>query len=169
MGQTGKRSGSEALREKRAQSTAQRGAEGALNTTALLAVLFGAAFIAAFNENIINVNRERLLATLKRMAVVAEKRAPIVKVDIEYNTMTLSSEDPAMSVKGSEKREVDNDGTGMRIGLKVPTMVETLSNIESENVEIRLKDERRAVLIQPSESGREDEPYEAVVMPYRIQ
>lgn len=125
--------------------------------------------IPSSNENIINVNRERLLATLKRMAVVAEKRAPIVKVDLDYNTMTLSSEDPAMSVKGSEKLEVDYDGTGMRIGLKVPTMVETLSNIESENVEIRLKDERRAVLIQPCESGRENEPYEAVVMPYRIQ
>lgn len=125
--------------------------------------------IPSSNDNIINVNRERLLATLKRMAVVAEKRAPIVKVDLDYNTMTLSSEDPAMSVKGSEKLEVDYDGTGMRIGLKVPTMVETLSNIESEDVEIRLKDERRAVLIQPCESGRENEPYEAVVMPYRIQ
>jgi len=125
--------------------------------------------IPSSNDNIINVNRERLLATLKRMAVVAEKRAPIVKVDLDYNTMTLSSEDPAMSVKGSEKLEVDYDGTGMRIGLKVPTMVETLSNIESEDVEIRLKDERRAVLIQPCESGRENEPYEAVVMPYRMQ
>ena len=74
-----------------------------------------------------------------------------------------------MSVKGSEKLEVGYDGAGMMIGLKVPTMVETLSNIESESVEIRLKDDRRAVLIQPSESGREEEPYEAVLMPYKIR
>lgn len=125
--------------------------------------------IPSSNENIINVNREKLLATLKRMAVVAEKRVPIVKVDLDHNTMTLSSEDPAMSVKGSEKLEVDYDGADMMIGLKVPTMVETLSNIESESVEIRIKDERRAVLIQPSESGREEEPYEAVLMPYKLQ
>ena len=125
--------------------------------------------IPSSNENIINVNREKLLATLKRMAVVAEKKTPIVKVDLDYNTMTLSSEDPAMSVKGSEKLEVDYDGAGMMIGLKVPTMVETLSNIESESVEIRLKDDRRAVLIQPSENGREEEPYEAVLMPYKIR
>ena len=55
MAETGKRSGSEAIREKRAQSAQSQAGGGNLNTTALLAVLFGAAFIAAFNENIINV------------------------------------------------------------------------------------------------------------------
>ncbi|MDO4400986.1 MAG: MFS transporter [Coriobacteriia bacterium] len=48
-----KRSGAEALREKRAQGALADG--GALDTKPLLAVLFGTAFIAAFNENIINV------------------------------------------------------------------------------------------------------------------
>ena len=48
-----KRSGAEVLREKRARGASADG--GALKTKPLLAVLFGAAFIAAFNENIINV------------------------------------------------------------------------------------------------------------------
>lgn len=72
MGQTGKRSGSEALREKRAQTAAQRGAEGALNTTALLAVLFGAAFIAAFNENIINVGLIDIMAEFAVDSITAQ-------------------------------------------------------------------------------------------------
>jgi len=55
MADMGNRSGAEAMREKRAQAATEHAGERGLNTKALLAVLFGAAFIAAFNENIINV------------------------------------------------------------------------------------------------------------------
>ena len=70
MAKTKQRSGSEALREKRAQSVA--GQAGDMNVKALLAVLFGAAFIAAFNENIINVGLMDIMAEYAVDSIMAQ-------------------------------------------------------------------------------------------------
>lgn len=120
------------------------------------------------NENILNVDREKLLGTLRRMAVLADKKATLVKVNLSFNSMDITSEDLSLKTRGTEKVEADYDGADMSIALSIPTMVETLSSVSAEKVEIRLKDKRKAVLIQPSEDVRSTEPYEAVVMPYAI-
>lgn len=125
--------------------------------------------IPSANENILNVNRDQLLNVIKRMSVLAEKKSNIVEVRLSFNSMEIFSEDIDCGTKGQEKFEVDYNGADLRVGLKIPTMADTLSNIASENVEIRIKDERRAVLVQPSEEDRTKEPYEAVLMPYRLR
>ena len=69
---TDKRSGSEVLREKRARAMAQREPGDGLNTKALLAVLFGSAFIAAFNENIINVGLLDIMGEFSVSSITAQ-------------------------------------------------------------------------------------------------
>lgn len=140
-------------------------------TTRLVSGKFPAyrGIIPTNNENVLNVRREVLLGVLRRMAVLADKKTTIVKVALTYNSMMLSAEDVGMSTRGTEKLECDYDGKDLSIGLNIPTVVETVSNIASENVEIRFMDESHAVLLQPSEGERKNEPYEAVVLPYKLR
>ena len=72
MAKVERRSGSEVLRDKRARAVAEVGADGNANTKALLSVLFGAAFIAAFNENIINVGLMDIMAEFSIDSITAQ-------------------------------------------------------------------------------------------------
>ena len=72
MAKAERRSGTEALREKRAQEASEHAGDRGLNTKALLAVLFGTAFIAAFNENIINVGLMDIMAEFAVDAITAQ-------------------------------------------------------------------------------------------------
>lgn len=124
--------------------------------------------IPTTNSNVLTVSRETLLNVLRRMAVFADKQVTLVKAQISYNLLTMTAEDLGLGVHGTEKAECDYDGTDILVGLKATTVAEVLSNISASEVEIRLSDERHAILIQPAPDERKDEPYEAVVMPYNL-
>jgi DNA polymerase-3 subunit beta len=117
------------------------------------------------NANVLTVRREDLLRVLKRMAVLADRKTPGAKIVLSYNSMVLSAEDIGMAVRGHEEMKVDYDGDNLKVGMKIPKFMEALSNTESETVELRFKDERRAVLLQPSGEGAKDEGYLVILMP----
>lgn len=120
------------------------------------------------NDKIVVMSRKSLLESLQRMSVVADKKSFIVKLSLNYNEMTLSSENLGTSTRGCDKLECDYDGEPMSIGLKVPVVIDTLSNIDAQNVEIRLKDPTKAVLVVPVKEEEKDEPVTALVMPIRL-
>lgn len=120
------------------------------------------------NENILVTDRSEIIGILRRMCVVADKHATIIKADMAFNSVCLSAEDLGLATKGSEKLECDYDGTEMKVGVKGPTLIDILSNIEADSIEIRLASPSKAILIQPAEGERNDEPYMGIVMPLRL-
>lgn len=124
--------------------------------------------IPTTNSNVLTASRETLLNVLRRMAVFADKQATLVKAKISFNLLTMTAEDLGLGVRGAEKAECDYDGNDILIGLNASVVTDVLSTISASEVEIRLSDERHAILIQPAPDERKDEPYEAVVMPYNL-
>ena len=114
------------------------------------------------------INKDVVLGALNRMCVLADKKATIVKANLSYNSITFTAEDLGLSVKGCERIECDYDGEDMNVGLKGPSIIELVSKMESESIEFRFKDARRAILIQPADDSRKDEPLLAVAMPYKL-
>lgn len=120
------------------------------------------------NDNVLIAARNELIDVLNRMKVVADRRTPLVKATMSFNTMDMTAEDLGMSTKGSERIDCDYDGQDIAIGLKATTVTDVLSNIDAEKVQVKFMDARHAILITPAGEGAEEEPYQAIVMPYRI-
>ncbi len=120
------------------------------------------------NNNVLVVGRTALTDVLNRMKVVADRKTPIVKATVAFNAMDMSAEDLGMATKGSEHIDCDYDGQDITIGLKATTVADVLSNIDAEKVEVKFKDASHAILITPSGEEANDEPYQAIVMPYKL-
>ena len=120
------------------------------------------------NENVLSVERRVLLDVLKRMNVCADQRSSIIKVNLSFNEMNLTAQDLEMQTFATECLECDYDGDDMEIGFKAPFFIETVSSMDADSIEIRFKDSRKAILLQPSAEERKDEPFEAVLMPVLV-
>lgn len=120
------------------------------------------------NENILSVERASLLNVLKRMSVCADQRSSVIKVSLSFNEMLLSAQDLAMATSATERVTCDYDGNEMEIGFRGPFFIETLGSMDADSIEIRFKEPRKAVLLQPSAEERKDEPYKAVLMPVLV-
>lgn len=121
------------------------------------------------NENVMETNREDLISTLKRMSVLAERKSVIARVKISADGFQVNTEDTGLKMQGTETLPITYRGNEINICINIPSLVEVLSKIYSENVEIRLKDERKAMIVLPGSEDREGEPYTALVMPYFIK
>lgn len=120
------------------------------------------------NPNVMTVNRDDLINALRRMSVMADKSTSIIKVNLSFNQVNLTGEDLGYATRGSETIPCDYDGENICVGLKATSIIDTLLNIEQEEVEIRFRDARSAVYIIPSGEKASEEPLQAVVMPYQI-
>lgn len=120
------------------------------------------------NTNILTVKRGQMLNALQRMAVLADRKALLTRMELNFNEMRLSAEDLNLAVRGSDKFECEYDGNPLAVGLKVPTLTDVLSGIDSEEVEIQLKDATKAIVVLASEKERKDEPVTAIVMPHTL-
>ena len=76
----------------------------------------------------------------------------LVKLQLKENEMLVSAQDIDFSTSAEEKIVCSFDGTELSIGFKATYLIEILSNINSEEVILKLADPSRAGLIVPSEN-----------------
>ena len=79
-----------------------------------------------------------------------------MKLDIEDGLITVSAQDVDYSISAEEKFVCQYDGQPMTIGFKSPYLLEILSNLKTEEVEIDLQDPQRAALLFPFNSEDSD-------------
>ncbi len=119
--------------------------------------------IPASGKNPVTVEREILLAALKRVRLVSGERAPSVRIKVVDGVLTVFSENPDLG-EASEEIEVDYDGPELGVGFNANYLVDVLSVLSDEKVELDVSDELAPGIIRPEK----DEAYTAVVMPMRI-
>lgn len=103
------------------------------------------------NSKVVTVDREALVAVLKRIAPFANDYSNLVKVHVENNAMQLQTEDYDFSKMATEQLPCSYADDAMTIGLKGSTLLGLLENIRSNEVTMLLADSSRAALIQPAE------------------
>lgn len=124
--------------------------------------------IPTANDRVVVMSRKTLLESLQRMSVLTDKKTVMTRMTLNYNEVAMTSENLGTSTRGCDKLECDYDGEPMSIGLKVPVVIDALSNIDAQNVEIKLKDPTKAVVIVPVQEEEKNEPVTALVMPIRV-
>lgn len=120
------------------------------------------------NANILKIDRARLLNTVRRVAVCANKASNHIKLDLNPGQVEITAQDLGFALAAYEKLECDYSGDSLAIGFKSSFLIEILSNMSCETVVMKFADARRAALIVPSEEEADSEKVCGILMPIMV-
>ena len=119
------------------------------------------------NPNQLTVDRQGLLAALRRVQPFSNESSNLIRFHVENGTLQLDAEDYDFSKTATERMSCDYNGMPMSIGFKGSSFIEILSNFDCEQVVIQLADPSRAGLVLPSEQP-ENQDVLMLMMPMLI-
>ncbi|BDV44937.1 DNA polymerase III subunit beta [Geotalea uraniireducens] len=115
------------------------------------------------NDKIVTVNREPFFHSLRRMSILSSEKFKGIKMDIQAETMVISSSNPELG-EASEELDIAYNGTPLSIRFNAKYIIDVLSVLGESDVALILKDELSPAIIRPAG----DERFTAVVMPMRL-
>lgn len=123
--------------------------------------------IPSDNENIMGINRSAFLSSLKRIAIYANKTTHQVRLKITGSELMISAEDLDFSNEANERLSCEHDGEDIEIGFNAKFLVEMLSNLDADEVTLRLHAPNRAGILLPGEKD-DNEDMLMLVMPVML-
>jgi len=124
--------------------------------------------IPQHNANVLKIERQKLLNTVRLVAVCANKASSQIKFTLKEGQLEVSAQDLGFALAAYEKVLCDYSGDDLTIGFKSTFLTEILSNMSCDNMVIKFADARRAALILPSEEEAESEKICGILMPIMI-
>jgi DNA polymerase-3 subunit beta len=119
------------------------------------------------NPNRMNIDRQELLSSLRRIAIYANKTTHQVRLKLTGSELMISAEDLDFSNEANERLSCDHDGEDIEIGFNAKFLVEMLNNLSCKEVSLRFSASNRAGLIIPVEQD-ENEDILMLVMPVML-
>jgi DNA polymerase-3 subunit beta len=119
------------------------------------------------NPNVLTIERQELLNSLKRISIYANKTTHQVRLKISANELQISAEDLDFSNEASETLTCEYEGTPMEIGFNAKFLIEMLNNLDSNVISIELSAPNRAGLILPKKKDS-NEDILMLVMPVML-
>ena len=105
----------------------------------------------------VSVDRVTLIGALRRVLVFASTATSLVKLRVDQNDLTVSTQDIDFSTSAEEHVLCDYSGTAMSIGFKGPFLVDILNSMSSQEVVLELADPSRAGVIVPAEQEEQED------------
>jgi len=109
------------------------------------------------------INRNDLMAALRRVSLLAHEKSRGVKLSFDQNQLTISSSNPDMG-DALEEIDVDVQGESMAIGFNARYLLDCLAVVGSDEIEFSFKDRLNPGVVRGSD--RKNHTY--VIMPMRI-
>jgi DNA polymerase-3 subunit beta len=116
-------------------------------------------------ENVIPVNnsikmtidRTDLLGALKRISIYANKTTHQVRLKITGSELQISAEDLDFSNEANERLSCEHEGEDIEIGFNARFLIEMLSNLDVDRVQLTMSAPNKAGVILPAgDSANED-------------
>ena len=120
--------------------------------------------IPAENNNLVTIDRQEFLSSLKRISIYANKATNQVRLKITGSELQISAEDLDFSNEANERLSCDHEGEDLEIGFNAKFLIEILNNLHSEKITLKLSEPNKAGLVVPSESD-DNEDILMLVMP----
>lgn len=111
----------------------------------------------------IRLNREGFLASLKRISLMSSDKSRSVTFNLTPGVLQLSSQSPELG-DASEEISIDYEGEEFKIGFNSRYLIDAVSTMEGENVQLELRSKQSPGVIRSSEGAN----HTSVVMPMRI-
>ena len=105
----------------------------------------------------LSIDRKTLIGALRRVLPFASENSQQVRLRIESGKIEVSSEDIDFATSAKEEVSCSYDGSAMSIGFKGPSLVEILSNLDSDDVLLEFADPSRPCIIIPAEQPEGEE------------
>ena len=119
------------------------------------------------NPNQLTVDRQGLLAALRRVQPFSSDSSNLIRFHVEGGTLQLDAEDYDFSKTATERMACQYEGQPMSIGFKGSSFIEILGNFDCPEVLIQLADPSRAGLVLPTEQT-ENQDVLMLMMPMLI-
>jgi DNA polymerase-3 subunit beta len=115
------------------------------------------------NDKTVTVNRDGLLASLKRVSILSADKIKGVNFRFSKDSLNLNSSNPDIG-DATEELSIKYAESDVEIAFNAKYMIDMLEAIEDEVVEIRLKDSLSPGMLGSSKTG----DYTYVIMPMRL-
>lgn len=115
------------------------------------------AVIPVENERRLTVSRDALLAAVKRVALYASSMTHQVRMKLEADRLTISTEDIERASEARETVLCEYGSEPMEIGFNAVYLTEVLSNVDAEDVVMEFSSPNRAGVVTPGEQASGEE------------
>ena len=115
------------------------------------------------HKNTITMGRTALLATLQRTAILTSEKFKGVRLNLEPGVLRVASSN-AEQEEAVDELEIDYNGDAIEIGFNVTYLIDALTNMDQDMVQMDLADSNSSALITIPENTT----FKYVVMPMRI-
>ncbi len=119
------------------------------------------------NDKKLVIEREKLLASVKRVSLYSNATTHQVRFSLKKNELKISAEDSDFGGEAKEIIQCTYDSDDLEIGFNAKYLEDVLTHIDSQNVEFRFSTPVRAAIISPAEKN-EHEDILMLVMPMRL-
>jgi DNA polymerase-3 subunit beta len=126
------------------------------------------AVIPKENPNVLTIDRQQFLSSIKRVSIFANKTTHQVKLRLAGSELSLFAEDIDFSNEANERLTCNYDGDDMEIGFNSRFLLEMLNNLETTEVKLEMSEPSRAGLLMPAGSDNEHEDVLMLVMPVML-
>ncbi|MEM7565129.1 MAG: DNA polymerase III subunit beta, partial [Pseudomonadota bacterium] len=109
------------------------------------------------------VNRETLKQSMSRIAILSNEKYRGIRLTLSEGNLSIQANNPDQE-EAEEELQVDYTETDMEIGFNVTYLIDVLNVLESDKVQIKLKDANSSCIISDSQ----DSSSLYVVMPMRL-
>jgi DNA polymerase-3 subunit beta len=117
------------------------------------------------NDKDVEFERDRLTSAVKRVALLSNERSRAVKVEINKGKAEVTSSSSEFG-EASEQIPVEYAGDGMAISFNAQYVLDCLNVVDTDVVQLSLKDEVSQAVMKPVGTAEYDYTY--VIMPMRI-
>ena len=114
------------------------------------------AVIPKENPNILTINRNLLLSSIRRASIMSNKSTNQVRFKLSGNILHLHAEDTEYANKADMQIPCDYNGEDINIGFSSRFLTEMLSVLSSDDITMKMSQPNRPGIIEPVD-GLEDE------------
>ncbi len=125
------------------------------------------AVIPLENDRKLTVNRQSLLAAVKRVALYTSSTTRQIRLSVEPDKVDISAEDIERSSEAKETVLCDYDSEAIVIGFNADYLTEVLGNLDAEDVVMEFSSPNRAGVVTPGEQ-HEGEDLLMLIMPVML-
>ena len=126
------------------------------------------AVIPKENPNCLEISRGSFLHSIRRVSIFSNKTTHQIRLKLAGTEVQVHAEDLDFSNKAFERLNCVYEGSDMEIGFNSRFLIEMLSNLESDDVQIELSAPNRAGLLSPKDGLEMGESILMLVMPVMI-
>lgn len=119
------------------------------------------------NDKKLIVNRDQMLASVRRVALYSSSTTRQVRCSLKKNELRIMAEDVDFGGEAKEKIPCDYAADDLEIGFNSTYLTDILSHLDSEEVEFKLGSSVRAAIITPAKQDQ-NEDLLMLVMPMRL-